>query len=107
LERKQKDYRTIAELDSILLMVKSAMTRGWTLTRAKANFEELIDQAKLAGPQVVSRNGRPVAVVVSVNEWKKRTRRKGSLAEFFASSPLRGSGLNIKRLKGGMRKIDL
>jgi prevent-host-death family protein len=81
--------------------------RNWTLTQAKAKFEELIDQAASVGPQIISSGGRPVAMVVSASDWSERTLRKGSLAEFFASSPLRGSGMNIKRLKGGTRKIDL
>lgn len=33
--------------------------------------------------------------------------RKGNLAEFFAASPLAGSDLEIKRVKGGLREIDL
>jgi prevent-host-death family protein len=81
--------------------------RRWTLTQAKAKFEELIDQVTVAGPQIISKSGHPVAVVVSVNEWRKCALGKGTLAEFFASSPLRGSEVKIKRLKGGMRKIDL
>jgi prevent-host-death family protein len=81
--------------------------RHWTLRQAKAKFEDLIDQAAPVGPQIISRSGRAVAIVVSLNDWNERTLRKGSLAEFFASSPLRGSGLNIKRLKGGVRKIEL
>jgi predicted oxidoreductase len=30
---------------------------------------------------------------VSADEWERRTRRAGSLADFFAASPLRGSGV--------------
>src|SRR5262249_46267175 len=33
--------------------------------------------------------------------------RKGTLADFFAASPLAGSDLKIERVKGGDRKIDL
>jgi len=36
-------------------------------------------------------------VVVSAEEWENKTRRKGSLADFFAESPLRYSGLVIER----------
>ncbi len=34
-------------------------------------------------------------------------KREGTLAEFFARSPLRGSKIKIERLKGGPRRIDL
>jgi hypothetical protein len=32
--------------------------------------------------------------------------RKGSLAEFFAASPLRESGIDLKRLDCKLREID-
>jgi hypothetical protein len=44
---------------------------------------------------------------VAAEEWERKTKRKGNLAEFFASSPLRGSGIRIKRLTGGLRKADV
>jgi hypothetical protein len=43
----------------------------------------------------------------AVEEWERKTKRKGNLAEFFAASPLRGSGVKIKRLTGRLRKVDL
>ena len=45
-------------------------------------------------------------VIVSAEEWKRKTRRKGTLAEFFANSPLRGSGIETKRLKDGPREKE-
>ena len=33
--------------------------------------------------------------------------RKGTLADFFAASPLKGSGLKIERAKGRDREFDL
>jgi len=56
-------------------------------------LSELIDRAVSQGPQTITRNGRSVAVIVSVEEWERKTKRKGNLAEFFAASPLRNSGL--------------
>jgi prevent-host-death family protein len=79
----------------------------WTVARAKARFSEVIEKARSLGPQTITRNGRTAAVVVTAEEWKRRTRRKGNLAEFFASSPLRRSGLRIARLGGGARKAGL
>jgi hypothetical protein len=39
------------------------------------------------------RKGRIAALVVAAEEWQRKTVRVGNLAEFFAASPLRGSGL--------------
>jgi len=44
---------------------------------------------------------------VGAEEWQRKTERVGNLAEFFAESPLRESGLKIRRLKQRPRKIDL
>jgi prevent-host-death family protein len=81
--------------------------RHWTVAEAKAKFSEVIDHATSQGPQTITRNGRTTAVIVAAEEWERKTRRKGNLAEFFASSPLRGSGLKLKRVNGKLRRVDL
>ena len=80
---------------------------AWTVAQAKAKFSEVIDKARARGPQTITRHGRKAAVVVAADEWERKTRRKGNLAEFFALSPLRRSGLKIDRLRGGVRKAGL
>jgi len=79
----------------------------WAVAEAKARFSEVIDRALADGPQTITRKGQKAVVVVSVEEWQRKTKRKGNLAEFFAASPLRGSGLKIKRTKDGPRGIEL
>jgi prevent-host-death family protein len=80
---------------------------GWSVAEAKAKFSEVIEKARLSGPQSITKNGRRAAVVVSAEEWDRRTARKGTLVEFLNNSPLRGSGLKIERSKDGPRDIDL
>jgi prevent-host-death family protein len=82
-------------------------THTWTVAEAKAKFSEVIDKAQSDGPQTITRNGRTTAVIVAAEEWAKKTKRKGTLADFLAASPLRGSGVRIKRLRGGIRKAEL
>ena len=79
----------------------------WTVAQAKAKFSEIIDRALSEGPQTITRNGRTAAVIVGAEEWEQKTRRVGNLAEFMATSPLRRSGLKLRRLKQLSRKIDL
>jgi prevent-host-death family protein len=79
----------------------------WTVAEAKAKFSEVIDKARLSGPQTITRNGRTAAIIVSAEEWERKTRRKGDLASFFAESPLPGAGLDIARAKDGPHGIDL
>ena len=79
----------------------------WTVAEAKAKFSEVIDRAMSEGPQTVTRKGRTAVVVVGASEWQRKTMRVGNLAEFLAASPLRGSGLKLRRRKELPRKIDL
>lgn len=82
-------------------------SQSWTVAEAKAKFSEIIERAMSDGPQTITRNGREAAVVVGVEEWQRKTKRVGNLAEFFAESPLRESGLKIRRLEERPRKINL
>ena len=79
----------------------------WTVAEAKAKFSEIIQRAMSEGPQTITRKGRTAAVVVGADEWQRKTKRVGNLAEFFAESPLRESGLKLRRLKQRPRKINL
>lgn len=82
-------------------------TKIWSVAEAKAKLSDLIHQAESDGPQTITRKGHAAAVVVSFEEWTRRSGRTGTLADFFASSPLRGSGLKLRRVKGGLRKVRL
>jgi prevent-host-death family protein len=82
-------------------------SHDWTLAEAKAKFSEVIERALSQGPQTITRRGRIAAMVVGAQEWQRKTKRIGNLAEFFAVSPLRGSGLKVRRFKKRARKISL
>ncbi len=79
----------------------------WTVAEAKAKFSEVIDRARSEGPQTITRNGKTAVVVVGSEEWESKTKRVGNLAEFFAASPLRGSGMSVKRIRKSPRKVIL
>jgi prevent-host-death family protein len=69
----------------------------WSVAEAEARFGDAVARAVGRGPQTVTRRGERAVVVVSVEEWDRKTRRSGSLAEFFAASPLIGSGVEVER----------
>ena len=79
---------------------------AWAVADAKAQLSELIDRALAHGPQVITRKGREVVVVVAIAEWQRKTKRNGNLAEFFAASPLRGADVHIDRTSD-TRPLDL
>jgi prevent-host-death family protein len=78
----------------------------WTLAGAKARLSEVVDRAQ-ARPQMITRNGKPSAVIVSAEEWARKTVRKGTLAEFLLASPLRGADLDLARQHDAPRDLKL
>lgn len=79
-------------------MSASASEDVWTVAGAKARLSEVIERAQNE-PQTITRNGKPSVVVVSVEEWRRKTERRGSLADFLLKSPLRGSELDLDRVR--------
>ena len=79
---------------------------NWTVAGAKARLSEVIERAQSA-PQTITRNGKPSVVVVSADEWQRKIARKGTLAEFLLESPLRGTDLDLERLRDEPRDLPL
>ena len=44
--------------------------------------------------------------MVSYEEWERKTKQVGNLAEFFAASPLREAELSLERLPEKPREIE-
>jgi len=83
------------------------VAKAWTLADAKAHLSEVVESALKKGPQIITRHGRKAVVVIAAEEWERKTQRQGTLADFFAASPLRESGLEIERPQDDPRDIDL
>src|SRR5260370_6872723 len=98
---------TILNTVTILRGRAMAKTGTWAVAKAKASLSAVIDPAIAEGPQTITRNGRKAVVVVSAREWERKSKRQGNLAEFFASSPLRGARLRIRRSEVKARRIKL
>ena len=81
-------------------------TEAWTVANAKARLSELIERAQNE-PQLITRNGTPSVIMVSVEEWNRKTARKGSLASFLMQSPLARSELDVDRRDEAPRDLAL
>jgi hypothetical protein len=46
-------------------------------------------------------------VIVSAEEWARKTVRKGTLAEFLMASPLRDADVDLDRVRDQPRDLDL
>ena len=84
----------------------------WGLADAKARLSEVIESAQNGGVQEITRRGKVVGLVISPDEWERKTKPQRaknarSMTEFFRSSPLRASGIELTRSKSQVRKVDL
>ena len=83
------------------------MSKVWQLQEAKNRLSEVVDKALSQGPQVVSRRGKDTVVVLSIEDYRKMSKPKESLVDFFRNSPLRGLNLDISRNADLPRKVEL
>lgn len=83
------------------------MDDRWQLQEAKNRLSELVRKAREDGPQVITVHGADAVVVVSTDQYRKLSRRKGTLTEFFRRSPLVGVDLDIVRRADTGRPVDL
>jgi len=83
------------------------MKKIWSLHDAKNKFSQMVKEAQETGPQVVTKRGIETVIVISMNDYKKLTKPKTNLVEFFRKSPLHGIDLDVKRSKESSRKLDL
>jgi antitoxin Phd len=60
---------------------------AWQLQEAKQKFSEVVRRALDEGPQVVTRHGDEVVVVLSVEEYRRITENKRSLRDLLLSGP--------------------
>ncbi len=66
---------------------------------AKNKLSEVIASAERGEPQIITKNGRKSAVVISFREFERLTAKKESLSDFLLNSPLRGSDIDLTRDK--------
>ncbi|MBA2390684.1 MAG: type II toxin-antitoxin system Phd/YefM family antitoxin [Geodermatophilaceae bacterium] len=76
----------------------------WQLQEAKQRFSELVRKAESEGPQVVTRNGHEVVVVVAAEEYHRTQKPTMDFKEFLMSGP--DIDLVIWRDKDLPREID-
>ncbi|MCL2661362.1 MAG: type II toxin-antitoxin system Phd/YefM family antitoxin, partial [Acidobacteriaceae bacterium] len=62
----------------------------WQIQAAKARFSELVKLATQNGPQEITLHGRPVAVVISHEQFGNLSGNEQSLVDFMKASPLAG-----------------
>jgi prevent-host-death family protein len=84
------------------------MIKTWQLQEAKNKLSRVIEDAVNQGPQIITRRGEEVAIILSYASYQKMVASKGRLTDFFRESPLVGIELDLARDKSDAREdIDL
>ena len=81
------------------------MSGNWPLQEAKNKLSEVISRAAAGGPQVVTRHGKRVAVIVSAQEFDRLTGTGGSLWQYLRAAPTKGVRLRIRRDRSPGRAV--
>ncbi len=77
------------------------MSAAWQLQDAKARFSELVDDALRDGPQLVTRRGEAVVVVVPIDTWRKLAPERPDLKQWLRAgwgAPLAGGAVDLTGL---------
>lgn len=74
------------------------------LRDAKATLSAVVDQARQGQPSIITRHGRPEAVILSFEEWQ-RLSRVPSFGRLLVEAQLDPASLSERG--GGLREGDL
>lgn len=81
--------------------------REWQLQEAKNRLSQVVDSALHNGPQTITLRGKPAAVVVSFDEYRRLTQPRTGLTQFFRQSPLCEVELDLGRSGDLTREVEL
>jgi prevent-host-death family protein len=73
------------------------VTHTWQLQEAKNKLSRVVENALNDGPQIITKRGVEVAIVLSYAEYQKMLASRQRLSDFFRESPLAGVDLDLTR----------
>lgn len=121
----RKDARFVGELDSVSLRLAACTCRctlcsmerqQYSIADARKNLPSLVDEAEAGCEVQLTRRGRPVAVVVSIEQFERLKANKANFAEAYRAFrrrfPEGTTGLGSRyfeslRDRGSGRKVTL
>jgi prevent-host-death family protein len=79
---------------------------GWQVQEAKQKLSELIQRAIDEGPQIVTRRGKEVVVVVSIEEYRRLRGGRPDFKSFLVGGP-DFDALELDRATDLPREVEL
>ena len=79
----------------------------WQLQDGKQRFSQLIRSALTSGPQVITRHGEEVAVVIDIKEYRRLSGAQSRMADHLLAIPRGDDVLIVDRSQDLTPVIDL
>ena len=80
------------------------MARVWQIQEAKNKFSEVVEEAVKHGPQIITKRGVEISIVVSYAEYRKMMLNERKLSDFFRESPLAKVDIDLRRDRSSVRR---
>ena len=77
----------------------------WQVQEAKQRFSELIRTAQIDGPQIVTRHGEQIAVVIEISEYRHLQGQSTEFKDYLRGGP-DFEELDLGRAADAPRSID-
>ncbi|HEX4141407.1 MAG TPA: type II toxin-antitoxin system Phd/YefM family antitoxin [Candidatus Methylacidiphilales bacterium] len=77
---------------------------SWQLQEAKNHLSEVVQRAITEGPQTITRHGKPAAVVISAEQYRREARRE-RLSRVLRACPVKGWKIERSRDVGRTLKL--
>ena len=79
----------------------------WQVQEAKQRFSEVVRAAEAGEPQVVTRHGEEIVVVIDIEEYRRLHGGPVSLMDYLLAGPRCDDDLEIERSRDLAREIDM
>ncbi|MEU7983491.1 type II toxin-antitoxin system Phd/YefM family antitoxin [Streptosporangium canum] len=80
---------------------------GWQAHEAQQRFSEVVRRAVNEGPQVVTRHGEEVAVVIGITEYRRLKDGTPDFSRFLLADPDWDDDIEFPRNRDLPREVDL
>jgi prevent-host-death family protein len=81
----------------------------WQVQEAKQRFSEVLRAAESGEPQIVTKHGEEVAVVIDIAEYRRLRGESMTFMEFLGAKPITDADVDIaiERASDRPREVDL
>ena len=77
----------------------------WQIQEAKARSSEMVERTLKEGPQTITRHGKPMAIVIPADQYRRLRAGGKTLKALLGAAPLHG--VEVTRSRDTGRVVDL